>query len=410
MLSTNILDNLKRHYLVDSTNLIYTFCILSKSRCEMALTVKDLLTLPSLKGFKLIAGEKGLSNDVIAAGIADYEFVQEINYDLSKAFEKDSLVISSLLFAKDNPEIILQAIKTLKESGVSAFAYKQILFESLPQEVLNYAEEQNFPVFSFKDEAWFENIIFDIMAAVERDDSRHLSEFYIEKMINASASKEEVSNIRYGISLLLDKTVSACYVNHSKLDANRVFRSFYMSKSLREKVLVSKYDKGIFILITTPKWSEEAHRIILTEACQTLSLPIEADEITLSQLHPAAQLDKAFREGYFAWVTKTLLNRKTSSFSELGVFSAILPLSNTKELKDFSKEYMAKVCEYEDTITAYIRNSGDIVAASLDLDCHSNTVRYRLNKIKELVNAPNETDHELFRDLSIAYIISKVLE
>lgn len=376
----------------------------------MALTVKDILTLPSLKSFKLIAGNKGLSNDVITAGIADYEFVKGINYDLSKAFEKDSIVISSLLFAKDQPEAILPAIKTLKESGVSAFAYKQILFDNLPQEVLDYANEQNFPIFSFKDEAWFENIIFDIMAAVERDDSRHLSEFYIEKMINASATREEVSNIRYGISLLLDKTVSACYINHPELDANRVFRSFYMSKSLREKVLVSKYDKGIFILITTPKWSEEAHRIILREACQTLSLPVESEEITLSQLHPAAQLDKAFQEGYFAWVTKTFFNRKTSSFSELGVFSAILPLSNTEELKSFSKEYMTKVAEYKDTIAAYIRNGGDIVATSLDLSCHSNTVRYRLNKIKELVNAPNETDHELFRDLSIAYVVSKVLE
>ena len=70
---------------------------------------------------------------------------------------------------------------------------------------------------------------------------------------------------------------------------------------------------------------------------------------------------------------------------------------------------MAKLKGYEETVSSYIRNGGDVVATSVDMGCHSNTIRYRLNKMKEQVNAPNETDHELFRDLSIAYMVAKVL-
>ncbi|MDD6881494.1 MAG: PucR family transcriptional regulator ligand-binding domain-containing protein [Firmicutes bacterium] len=217
----------------------------------MAFTVREIMTLPSLSKFNLVAGKGGLNNYIITAGIVDYEFVEGLDYDLSKAFEKDSIVISSLLFAKDKPELILPAIKFLKKSGVGAFAYKQILFETLPEDVIAYADKNDFPIFSFRDGAWFENIIFEVMAAVEKDDARYLSEAHIEKMIKGEATQEEVDNIRRGVSLLIDRAVSAGYVKMPELDANRVLRSFYMSKNLKEKVLVSKYEEGIFVLITT---------------------------------------------------------------------------------------------------------------------------------------------------------------
>ena len=372
----------------------------------MALTVKDILTLPNLKGFQLQAGGEGLQNDVISAGIADYEFADGISYDLSGAFEKDSLVISSLLFAKDRPDLILPAIKTLKDSGVSAFAFKQILYAALPPEVLDFAEKNNLPVFAFRGDIWFENIIFDVMNAVQQDDARHLSESHIEKMIKGSATPEEINNVRRGISLLLDKTVSAAYVKLPDLDADRVYKSYYMSKKLRDKILVSTYEGGIFLLLTTSKWHEDAHRIILQEACETLSLPCSAKDITLSQLHPAAELHRAYQEGYFAWIASLISIKKSASFQELGVYTAILPLASCPELQSFSRRCMTQLEGYEDTIAAFVKNGGDIIAASVDLGCHANTVRYRLTKMKELLHAKKETDHELFRDLSIAYLVS----
>lgn len=372
----------------------------------MALTVNDILELPALKGFQPIAGKGGLDNDIITAGIADYEFASGIDYDLDGAFEKDSLVISSLLFAKDDPSLILPAIQHLKSSGVSAFAYKTVVFEALPDEVILYADKNDFPIFSYKDTTWFENIIFDIMVAVERDDARHLSEARIESMIRNTASQEEVDSIRKGISLLLNKTISVAYIKHPKLDNTRVFRAYYMSKQLRDKLLVAKYEDGLFILITTSKWDTGSHRLILDEACQSLSLPIAPSELILSDPHPAKELQRAFQEAYYGRIAKMLSSREIKSYESLGIYAAILPLADKAELQSYAKKYMSKLAGYEDTIKSYVNNGGDVVAASLDLHCHANTVRYRLNKMKELVGAKNETDHELFRDLSICYAIN----
>lgn len=70
---------------------------------------------------------------------------------------------------------------------------------------------------------------------------------------------------------------------------------------------------------------------------------------------------------------------------------------------------MDKIRSFEETAESYINNGGDIVATSVDMQCHSNTVRYRLNRMKELTGAKNQTDHELFRDLSVAYVVCAVL-
>ena len=373
----------------------------------MALSIKDIIKLPILSSFTQVAGYGGLSKVITSAGIADYEFASDIDIDNTAKFERDSIVISSLLFAKDEPEKIFYAVKYLYESGVSAFAYKPVIYKNLPKKVLTFANKNDFPIFYFGKDTWFENIIFDIMNAVEIDDSRYLSEKHIEQMIRGTVSKNEIERIRYGISLLLNKTISAAYVRTSETEANRIYRLYYVSKGLKDKVLVSKYDKGIFILITTNLNSSKSHRLILNGANNILSFSNSVENIILSRVHPSFELDLVFKEAYFSWIFGLISPKKNASYDMLGVYAPILALSETSELKDFSKNYLKNLTGYEDTIEAYIRNGGDIIATSIDLNCHSNTVRYRISKIKSLVGATDETDSELFRDLSIAYTVNK---
>lgn len=374
----------------------------------MALTVKDIMTLPTLSCMELVAGKKGTNRNITCAGIADHEFADGMNFNEPDYFEKDSIVITSLLFARNNPELILPAVKFLVKSGVSCFAYKTVIFEDLPDEVLEYANAQNFPVYKYAD-VWYENIIFEVLTAVERNDARYLSETHMEQMIQGRVSSHEIENIRRGISLLSNRTVSACYIKTASLDAERIFRNYYMLKNLREKFIATKYDGGLFILISTLGSNEEAHRVILNEACQTLSLPLSAADIILSRLHPATELNKAFQEAYYGWIASLVSLQKVNSYENLGVYSAILPLAESAELRSYATNYLNKVKSFEDTIKVYINNGGDVVATSVDMQCHPNTVRYRLNRMKELTGAKNQTDHELFRDLSIAYVVSAVL-
>ncbi|UZM99773.1 PucR family transcriptional regulator ligand-binding domain-containing protein [Lysinibacillus sp. MHQ-1] len=54
------------------------------------------------------------------------------------------------------PEYLLNAVKSLIELGASALAYKPVIYKDLPEEVITYAEEQNFPILRFGGDEFFE--------------------------------------------------------------------------------------------------------------------------------------------------------------------------------------------------------------------------------------------------------------
>ena len=66
----------------------------------MALTVKDILELPSGQRMKLLAGGKGLARPVVSVEIADYEFapniqfVPEADFNLQEDMEPGSFIIT----------------------------------------------------------------------------------------------------------------------------------------------------------------------------------------------------------------------------------------------------------------------------------------------------------------------------
>lgn len=183
----------------------------------MALNVKDIMDLPSGQKMRLVAGRKGLERAVVSVEIADYEFAPDVRFapsaefDLEQDMEADSFIITSFLFAKDDPALILPAVERMERMGMAGLAFKQIIYEELPAEVLDYADAHGFPIFSFGKTVWFENIIFDIMYAVQFDDRVYLSEEKIASILSGHMSRAEMDVIRKGISLKLRPFVAAAY-------------------------------------------------------------------------------------------------------------------------------------------------------------------------------------------------------
>ena len=212
----------------------------------MALTVKDILQLQSLCSFRLHAGQKGLSRYVVSAGIGDYEFCADIDFPRQTAFETDSLVLSSLLFAKGRPELLLPAVQQLYEAGVSGLAYKTVIFHELPDDVLAFCNAHAFPLFSFGSDAYFENIIYEIMNAVRADDTNLLTEGNIRRMLADDFAKSQVTLLAKSLSLAFKAHVMGVYI---KVDdaaerdtfyqhAARCLKNFYLNRNLNDKALL----------------------------------------------------------------------------------------------------------------------------------------------------------------------------
>ena len=382
----------------------------------MALTVKDILELPSGQRMKLLTGGKGLTRPVVSVEIADYEFapdikfVPEANFNLEDDMEPGSFIITSFLFAKDDPSLILSSIETMEKMGMAGLAFKQIIYDQLPAEALAFAEKKNFPIFSFSKDLWFENIIFDIMYAVQFDDKVYLSEEKIDNMLSGKMTRSELDIILKGISLKLRRYISVIYISGKDLDAGRILRSFYLLKGFHSKGLMVRYEDGLFLITTSDRGNAKTHDLIRAEAFELLGLDVDGGlMIGCSDVHEPAQLDKAFRESHYCFTASSIEGSPFEHFSDAGIYQVILPSMGHTELIAFAKDITsaydnnADLCE---TVKEYLASGGDVTKTSAALHCHQNTVRYRLGKIRELTGLTAASDSELFMQLKIAAVIT----
>lgn len=376
----------------------------------MALNVRDVLQLQSLHGFRLISGKRGLDRYVCSAEIADYEFAENVEYYNSNAFEKDSFVISSLLFAQKDAGRILDAVKELHRMGTSAFAYKDVIYKELPEAVLKYSEEHDYPIFVFGQDIYFENVIFEIMDAVQRDDTEILAEHTIKKMIERELSRDEVTKISKSVSLIFQKNVRAAYIKprpgENGLDMSRIFRNFYLSKNLKTKILPCRYQNGLFIILTSSYGEPEKFEVILKEALENLFIDRSRVQISRSGIYyPYGELDLCMRESYHTHIAGKVSQREYGTYDKIGIFQYLIPLRDSGVLREFSENYLRPICDKEelmDTAVRFVLNFGDIARTADDFGCHQNTVRYRISRLKELTEAGKKTDFEFYQELSAA--------
>ena len=413
----------------------------------MALRVEDVVKLKSLQGFELEAGEGGLQRYVACAGILDYECVNGVDDMPDPLFEDGSLVISSLLFAREDPSLILPALEKLLEVGASAFAYKTIFFQEMPPEVLDFAEKKNFSIFRFGQGTYFENIIFEIMEAVQYDDARVLTESRIHYILDNHLTPQEAAQLSQGLSLRFRRYACAAYFKHRPgqppLDTQRILRSYYHNKYFKEKAMVGSFDGGIFLLMTAGNPAPGQFHLIYQEYLGLSGLDQTSLITAFSQVHDAHKhLPSCIWESFWAYRAAALENVTTdwlgaaanpsatlsssvvTDFRHCGTWQFLVPLAEQPALAGYAVSYLSPLEEKEEllrTARTWVHMGGDLALTAQALHCHQNTIRYRLSRMKELLEAEDPsasltpasrtiTDFQLYERLSAALKVRQLTE
>ncbi len=387
----------------------------------MSICVKDLFQLELFKKFKIVAGEKGLNHKLVAAQVLDFEFVEGLEKQRKIMFDKDSFVISSLLFAKDNEQILMEAIKSLTDLGISAFAYKNVIYKQLPQEILVFANSNNLPILEFQDDdAYFEDIIFTIMSMIKKDSNIALLEERIKGLVKLELSEEEIESI---VDTMNHKILDKMQVFYVEIgDEQKVMNmlmSFSPNEKLSSKILVSKYNKDFLILVSTDM-EDKNLKYEFEDVLFHCGMRKEDLKIGLSRIHVGKSNVKiALEEAVQAKIVGKIENKKETDYEEIGPYQLLLPEIKSKHLQKYMLTYLNPILsdgesqnELMKTAVQYVLTGGDLVQTSERLFCHKNTVRYRVNKIHELIDSKSN-DFEFFEHLATAiriYLINENLQ
>jgi DNA-binding PucR family transcriptional regulator len=100
------------------------------------------------------------------------------------------------------------------------------------------------------------------------------------------------------------------------------------------------------------------------------------------------------------------------AFGELGLLPVLLQGNNYPAMQDYMKSQLSKLISYDQdketnllqTLRLYLLNSGHLQKTAIDCNIHINTLKYRIQRIEEILEtnlANGETRFNLYLALSI---------
>ena len=126
----------------------------------MRFTVREMLGMPALKGAELVAGADGLNRVITSVNFMEVP-------DIAKYIKQNELLLTTTYPIKDDKAAQRNLVRVLADAGVAALAIKPVFYgNTVPEEMLEAAEELGFPLIKLPETASFNEIINPVLEEV----------------------------------------------------------------------------------------------------------------------------------------------------------------------------------------------------------------------------------------------------
>jgi PucR family transcriptional regulator, proline-responsive transcriptional activator len=399
---------------------------------DRMITVFDIVTSPNFEHFQIISGEKGIQNPVSGTGIFDWESKS----DIAKTFRKGEFVITTLSIAKDDFEYANDCIKTLILHGVSAICIKEVFFRNLSEDTIQKSDILGVPIFFFSD-TYVDDIVYDVRNLLASDKGALRS--------NLAPALKEALEAWYTTGVVPSTTenfieekvhpylqdFTRCVVAFPKNGKPLTPNMQPIKTSSDERSIIIPYESGILVILSSPNavaFSDSNVRTFI----ESIHVPFSSCWLGASlQIKGTRQIVNNILEAFLACASAMLKHdagvvQNTGNTGNTGknvvdagktvvdTIETFQP-SNVENLlisncwSQSSRQYFLRIdqvlASYDQehgsdllgTLSAYIEANGDLVSASKMLFQHANTVRYRVAKIKSLLEIDTPSSYlELF--------------
>ncbi|MCT4620948.1 MAG: PucR family transcriptional regulator ligand-binding domain-containing protein [Marinisporobacter sp.] len=358
----------------------------------MSLTVHEALKLDALKRFRLIAGMNGLDRKITRAGILDHEVGQQVR----DTVQVGEFIFSNLLAIKNQPERIVDFVKDLVDAQAACFAIKTIYFKEIPKEAIELAHQHRLPLFLF-DETYVETIILEVDKAINIQNHEQHIRVMIDQISGNNLSEFRIRELAYGINGNFKKNCIVYFTKEVEVcggNLTRLFNPNDLRKFLGESCLVISYRNGYLIIITYEQDEYEYIQKASELALKAYGLLDGTYRLGISEVKKdLGALGRGIDESKYAYDFASLYDMKQASFLNMGIYQLLIPIINDPWTYAFYRRMIDKLIDYDgekgtdflNTAICYIESEGNIQETSKKLFQHTNTIRYRIKKINEIL-------------------------
>ncbi len=407
----------------------------------MAMMCGEILSLPSLREMKVVAGANGLNRPLRWIYIA--ECLEDMRQIVNWIYGGE-LVFVSGLNVKGDPGQLLDVVRMLidkKAAGMVVYIGPYI--REVPKAVLEEAEAHAFPLFELPWEARLVTVSQDICQALtmKEMEEKTLDNLLVSILFGERTLEAHIQTRAEYYGYLPDKPARICIADinafsdylkqHGIIDETAIVELKLFIKRTIQNAIVDRGKAPILMLrsdsficlVQTRNETAEAFITSLFDEVQrevdrhypglALRLGIGNAYLSLDEMHESLnEAELALKAG------KCRLIKSTYNFySDMGIFSILFAVRDKRVLENYYTATLSKVIEYDrlnnatllHTLEIFLESGGNLADISDKLFIHKNTLKYRIMKIEEITGLSVKNISDCTR-LEVALMIGRLLE
>jgi len=372
------------------------------------LNVLDVLSLPLFSAFRLVTDNSGLYNEISDAKL--YEDIGEKS--IPDLYKKGVFIILSPSILREHPHNSRDIMLALLERQPAAVCIKDVQFDTLPAELLERANALHVPIFFFS-ETFLDEILYTIKNALTPHEINTLNVSRMARILYEPMTENQIEYMAREINPLFFKNVICAFCiprNQENIpnDTTMLFEQYLHTSHANQKqgkyaYSLLKWPRGIGFLYTSGARLEDM-RTRLLEKLKQSGMDLSMVSIGISNPYGELRnLKKAFHEALHTGIDALISGDEIKDYEKVGLVGFLAPFRNDEWTDIYYNNLYNRLSNYDkvnesnlmQTLLSYVRNGGNIAKTAEATFQHSNTIRYRLEKIKSVMGIQEAPDADI---------------
>lgn len=373
----------------------------------MAILVKDIMKLNSLMEMKLLAGEKGLGKSVGWIYVAE---CFENPLEGIKWLQGGEIVFITGLGLKKNMNVLKMLIEGIYHNGgVGLIINMGEYIKDIPTEIIEISNTLDFPLFSLP---WKVKLI---------DVSKEISNAIILSRLEDNTLNTCLTNLLFGDGNLdMDIKEKAlyfgydfkdkyyiCQIEINKFINHESFIGFDSKPNMRVMIIIRDtlerhgfklpiIDNNDSIIILASSYDDTIYRMerALQNLVDIVSKELKMVDLNIGIGQPCqyiSTIKTSLKEAGQAIISSRYINNKNkiTFYKDIGVYELILNIENKTILENYIENVLGTILgnrSYMEILQFYFEDNCNISKTADRLFFHRNTLKYKIDKIEELLN------------------------
>ena len=396
----------------------------------MGVLLSKLVKQISYMDFKLVAGEKGLSNEV--------RWIHMVDSDTISAFLQGQELVFTTGIGLNDELTLFELVKEVykkKASGIVINIGPYI--EEITQEIIDFANDNDFPVFETPWETRMADIMHIFSFSINKAEQEKMElAVTVNNAFNLPLQKEMYIPFFNKKGFLSDWNYAVCCLkivgnkkNVSSIRYDRIgTRMDNIIQYLNyDKVLCAAMENYIVIIfadVMCKKKTELSRKIV-----EELKGSLTSDEIMYVAIGKTIDSLCHINESYkYAFEMIDMMvkgniygqqkDEKTMmcTFENLGMLKLLLSLEKQDVMIEYTEETVEPLFKHDqlndgdlvEVLESYLLHNGSLKEVSEELNIHRNTVNYKLKKIEDILGVDLSNLYTRF-ELMLGLQVKKIL-